>query len=115
MDGEYYYATYNGKLVTSQSFWISATNNLLTAGTYRFDADGKIIMTTEIVNEDGTLYYYKDGRRAGGAGLISWNGDLYYIDSGAKAAVNTTTWVEKTNGLVAKGSYTFDAEGKMVL
>ena len=37
-------------------------NELVDAGTYRFDETGKMIQTTEIVEEDGKYYYYEDGK-----------------------------------------------------
>ena len=115
-EGSYYYAEFDGKLATSSSVWVGNTNGLLTAGTYRIDAEGKLIMTTEIVNENGTLYYYQDGRRINGAGLVKIGEDYYFIESGAIAATNKTTWVYKLNGHpFAEGNYRFDAEGKMIL
>ena len=115
VDGDYYYAQGGGKLVMNQSYWITATNGLLTAGTYRFDAEGKIIMTTDIVNENGTLYYYENGRRINCAGLVKLNGDYYFVDSGSIAVANQTFYVYKTNGLLTAGTYRFDAEGKMII
>ena len=72
-------------------------------------------MTTEIANENGTLYYYKDGKRTASAGLVKFNGDYYYIDGAAKAIVGRTVWVSKPNGFVEVGAYTFGEDGKMVL
>ncbi len=116
VDGDYYFAEGGGKLIVNKSYWVSRTNGLLTAGTYRFGADGKINMSTELVNEGGTLYYYKDGLRTGNAGLILIDGDYYYIASGAKAVVGQRCWVSKTNGLpIAVGSYEFGADGKMII
>ena len=114
IDGNYYYAGGGAKIVTNEIFWITKTNNLLPVGTYRTDADGKFIMTTEVVNENGTLYYYKDGKRTGNAGLVEFNGDYYYIDGGAKAAIDQVVWVSKTNDFVKVGSYKFGADGKMI-
>jgi glucan-binding YG repeat protein len=112
--GDYYYAAGYGKIIAGKPAWVSNTNGLVEVGTYRFDADGKMIRTTELVNEDGTLYYYRNGKRTGNVGLIEIDGDYYYVGNGAIAAANTTVWVEKTNGLMAKGTYEFDAEGKMI-
>ena len=114
-DGNYYYAEGGGKLVTNKSYWISKSNNLLTVGTYRFDAEGKIIMTTELVDENGTLYYYQNGLRTANAGMLLIDGAYYYIASGAKAITNQRYWCNKNNGLMPVGSYTFGADGKMIL
>ncbi len=115
IDGNYYFATTGGKLKANESSWCSYNNDLLPAGVYRFDAEGKIIMTAELVNEDGVLYYYKDGKRADNAGLILHNGDYYLISSGAMPICNETRYISRTNGLMPVGEYTFGADGKMVI
>ena len=113
--GAYYYVRSNGVLRRGESVWLSKTNDLLPEGTYRFDANGQIIMTNELVDENGTLYYYKNGKRAGGEGLIAYNGAYYYINSSAIAVTNVTRRVDKTNGLMPAGTYTFGADGKVIL
>ena len=115
IDGAYYYAGSDGKIAVSQSRWVSETNDLLSAGTYRFDAEGKAIMTTEIVDENGTLYYYQEGKRTADLGVIEIEEELYYVGSGAKVAADESKWVSKTNDLVTAGTYRFDADGKMIL
>ncbi len=115
IDGNYYFATSGGKLKINEISWCSNNNGLLAAGTYRFDSEGKIIMTTELVNENGTLYYYRDGRRTANAGLAVYNGDIYLVGEGAMVTKNVTRWVSRTNGLKPEGEYTFDAEGKLVI
>lgn len=106
IDGNYYFAAAGGKLKTSESSWCSYNNGLLPSGMYRFDAEGKIIMAAEVVNEDGVMYYYKDGRRVDNAGLILYNGDYYLISSGAMPICNETRYVSRTNGhlVVALGT-----------
>ena len=113
IDGHYYYAAYGGQLFVNRSAWVSATNGLLSVGTYRFDAEGKILMTTGVVEEDGKLFYYENGKRTNG-GLIEYNGDYYYFISGDTALLDRTAWVGRPNGLVEVGMYRFDAEGKMI-
>ncbi len=114
IDGNYYFATSGGKLKAGEVSWCSYNNGLLPAGTYRFDADGKINMTAELVDEDGTLYYYKNGMRTASAGLVEYNGHIYLVGEGAMVTKNITRWVNRTNGLKPAGEYTFDAEGKLV-
>ena len=66
---DYYYINTSGQLIKDQFYGISKTNNLLPAGTYYFDADGKIDFDVEIKNgiyrdeEDGLLYYYVNGKK----------------------------------------------------
>lgn len=44
LDGDYYYVkTSNAEVVHGRSYWVTATNGLLTAGLYRFADDGKLI------------------------------------------------------------------------
>ena len=43
IEGNYYYVNSSCKVITSQRYWISKTNDLLTAGFYDFGADGKMI------------------------------------------------------------------------
>ncbi len=63
-----------------------------------------------IVEADGT-HFYVDGVQTY-AGLVEADGCYYYINSTLKA-VTGRYWVEKTNGLLDKGFYEFDADGKM--
>ena len=114
-DGNYYYVDGGGACAANKTVWISNTNGFGVAGAYRFGADAKMIMTTEVVNENGTYCYYKDGMRAAGAGLIYWNGHYYLIDGGGYCATNKSAWVGNTNGLVTAGTYRFDSEAKMIM
>mgnify|MGYP002514865325 CR=1 FL=1 len=113
--GDYYYAGEGGKIITDQSAAIDKMNGLLPAGTYRFDETGKMIRTTEIVNEDGTLYYYENGMRTADAGVIELDDNLYYVGAGAVVPANATTAITKTNGLVEAGTYRSDADGKLIM
>ena len=63
----------------------------------------------------GKLYYYQEGRRTANAGLVQIDGAYYYIDGAAMAVTNVTMQVDETNDLLEKGTYTFGADGKMVL
>ena len=128
IDGDYYYVNSSCKVVTNQRYWVSKTNDLLPAGFYNFDVDGKMtdapIPTPDpdpdpdpevkngIVNEDGELYYYVDGVKTY-AGLIQINGDYYYVNSYCKVITNQRYWVSKTNDLLTAGFYNFGADGKM--
>ena len=130
IDGDYYYVNSSCKVVTNQRYWVSKTNDLLPAGFYNFDVDGKMtdapIPTPDpdpdpnpdpevkngIVNEDGELYYYVNGVKTY-AGLIQIDGDYYYVNSYCKVITNQRYWVSKTNDLLTAGFYNFGADGKM--
>ena len=121
IDGNYYYVNSSCKVITNQRYWISKTNDLLPAGVYTFDAEGKMTdvpptpdpSKNGIVSEDGGLYYYVDGVKTY-AGLIKIDGDYYYVNSSCKVITNQRYWVSKTNGLLTAGFYNFDADGKMI-
>ena len=130
IDGDYYYVNSSCKVVTNQRYWVSKTNDLLPAGFYNFDVDGKMtdapIPTPDpdpdpnpdpevkngIVSEDGELYYYVNGVKTY-AGLIQIDGDYYYVNSYCKVITNQRYWVSKTNDLLPAAFYNFDADGKM--
>ena len=120
IDGSYYYVNSSCKVITNQRYWISKTNDLLPAGFYSFDAEGKMTdapptpdpSKNGIISEDGELYYYADGVKAY-AGLIEIDGSYYYVNSSCKVITNQRYWISKTNDLLPAGFYSFDAEGKM--
>ena len=121
IDGSYYYVNSSCKVITNQRYWISKTNDLLPAGFYTFDTEGKITDVPSspdpskngIISEDGELYYYVDGVKTY-AGLIEINGDYYYVNSSCKVIANQHYWISKTNGILTAGFYDFDAEGKLI-
>ena len=123
--GSYYYArTLSGKLVCGMSYWITETNGItingvpIKQGTYQFDDDGKMILgdlvKDGIVEEDGSLYYYKNGSRYY-AGLINIEGSYYYVKTSGEVVHGQKYWITKTNGLMKEASYEFGADGKMVV
>ncbi len=117
IDGHYYNFTHEHIAVRSQSYWVYQTNGLdMPRAMYRFDDEGRMIRTSEIVEEDGVLYYYENGPRAEQKGLIQLNGYFYYIGAGGAAAANGAFLVEETNGLIdPPGVYRFDGKGRMLL
>ena len=114
--GYYYYILEDGTAVTDDEMEVEKTNDLLPAGTYRFDEEGKADLTTELVEgDDGKLYYYVNGALAEDAGLIEYEGDYYYISADGTAVTDTEMLVEKTNNLFPVDTYEFGEDGKMVL
>ncbi len=113
-----YYINSACEVVKNRSYYVSKTNGLLPAGMYNFDADGKLIVDAPtkngIVKETETdWYYYVDGVKVY-AGLIEIDGSLYYVNSAFQVIHGRDYYVSKTNGLKLQGTYTFDAEGKLV-
>ena len=112
-DGEYYYVNEGGKLEIGR-VWVGSypSNGLLNKGYYEFGADGAMLNGFEKLS-DG-LYYYNKGN-ATYLGLKVIGSDLYYIEEGGKVMTGRVyVGTYASNGLLPKGYYTFDAEGKFV-
>ena len=110
LDGAYYFARYDGTLVTNGSAYVETTE-LSGNGWYGFGADGKLIMTG-FVTGDGKTYYYADGVRA--KGLTKIGEDYYFFNAGSGMMYNDSTmWVPANDYGVEPGMHSFDAEGKM--
>ena len=116
VDGSFYYIASDLKAVKNCTYYVTKTNDLKPAGYYTFDADGKMVIKSGLVEENGDLYYYVDGAKTA-AGLIKWEGNYYYIASNLKAVKDAKHYVfaDKANGLKAAGWYWFNADGTMFL
>ena len=121
IDGSYYYVRTNGEVVHGRSYWITKTNGLMGERSYQFAGDGKMInpeikdtSKDGIVQEDGSLYYYRDGVRYY-AGLIEIDGSYYYVRTSGEVVHGRNYWITKTNGLMPEKSYTFDDNGRMTV
>ncbi len=113
IDGDYYYAAEGGKIVTSAMYEITKTNDLLAAGTYEFDTDGKIVMNDGLVEQDGKLNYYESGKLGKDAGLVKVGEDYYYIDAEGAAATDAKVEVPANELGIDAGTYRFGVDGKM--
>ena len=116
VDGSYYYIASDLKAVKNCTYYVTKTNDLKPAGYYTFDADGKMVIKSGLVEENGDLYYYVDGAKTA-AGLIEWEGNYYYIASNLKAVKDAKHYVfaDKANGLKPADWYWFNADGTMFL
>ena len=110
LDGAYYFAWYDGTLVTNGSAYVE-TSLLSGNGWYGFGADGKLIMTG-FVTGDGKTFYYADGVRA--KGLTKIGEDYYFFNAGSGMMYkDANMWVPANDYGVEPGMHSFDAEGKM--
>ena len=110
LDGAYYFAWYDGTLVTNGSAYVETTE-LSGNGWYGFGADGKLIKTG-FVTGDGKTYYYADGVRA--KGLTKIGEDYYFFNAGSGMMYkDANMWVPANSYGVEPGMHSFDAEGKM--
>ena len=114
-DGNYYYIASDLKAVKDAKHYVFAdkANGLKSAGWYWFNADGTMYLEG-IREENGTKYYYKDGVK-NYAGLIEISGDYYYVKSDCSVVCDRSYYVTKSNGLMPSATYTFGADGKMVI
>ena len=114
-DGNYYYIASNLKAVKDAKHYVFAdkANGLKSAGWYWFNADGTMYLEG-IREENGTKYYYEDGVK-NYAGLIEISGEYYYVKSDCSVVCNRSYYVTKSNGLMPSATYTFGADGKMVI
>ena len=114
-DDNYYYIASNLKAVKDAKHYVFAdkANDLKSAGWYWFNADGTMYLEG-IREENGTKYYYKDGVK-NYAGLIEISGDYYYVKSDCSVVCDRSYYVTKSNGLMPSATYTFGANGKMVI
>ena len=110
LDGAYYFAWYDGTLVTNGSAYVETTE-LSGNGWYGFGADGKLIMTG-FVTGNGKTYYYADGVRA--KGLTKLGEDYYFFNAGSGMMYkDANMWVPANSYGVEPGMHYFGADGKM--
>ena len=110
LDGAYYFARYDGTLVTNGSAYVETTE-LSGNGWYGFGVDGKLIMTG-FVTGNGKTYYYADGVRA--KGLTKIGEDYYFFNAGSGMMYkDANMWVPANDYGVEPGMHYFDADGKM--
>ncbi len=118
-DGDYYYVKSDCSVVAGRSYYVTKTNGFIPAGTYEFDANGKLqekngIYREKLSNGNEYLFYYVDNVRQINSGLVQLsNGNYIYVRSGANLAVGSY-YVSKTNNLLPKGTYTFGEDGIMI-
>ncbi len=110
-NGDYYYAAYKGKLVTSRSYKAVITSCDLPLDTYEFGADGK--MLNGIIDKDGVLYYYENGKGVE-KGLFLYEGHYYFSVYKGKLVTNRQFNVYQGNGLLIEQVYTFNELGQIV-
>ena len=70
-------------------------------------AEGRVRVNGQIITEMGTQV--EDGDR------VEVDGALYYVSANGKVIKDRQYYITNTNGLKAKGTYTFDANGKMIV
>ncbi len=117
VDGDYYFAQYDGELVVNTTMYAWISNCDLPAGTYTFGADGKLVgsqATGEIVCVNGMYYYYENGVGVE-KGLVKVGNDYYFSQYGGELIVSQRYYAWMTScDLPAGEQYEFGADGKML-
>ena len=116
-DGNYYFIGDGHKLVKNRSMYIIDSYLYkygLPASTYRFDADGKMILKNGPVDN----MFYIDGIRQNAYQLLEFEGYYYFVSDGNRIAKNCTLYMTEAyvygTGLKA-GYYSFDSNGRMII
>lgn len=120
IDGNYYFVDVHGKVATGKSY-VWRTNGLLPEENYYFDETGRMYgikgvgdqkVAGEIVDVNGTLYYYENGRPTP-AGLVEVEGYFYFADvNGVVATGKRYVW--RPNGILPEDTYQFHEDGRMM-
>ncbi|MBR2151821.1 MAG: hypothetical protein IJ944_00860 [Clostridia bacterium] len=115
-EGYYYFINDYDKILKSGSLPLSAkfTEQYgLPAGTYYFDAEGRMVLNHGIVGD----YLYINGALQKAYQLIRFEGEYYFVNDYDKILRNKSINLSETftgkYGIPA-GTYYFDAEGRMV-
>ena len=115
VDGDTYYVTSKGVVMTGRSYYCSLLRTeaeqaafpvITTAykeGTYTFDSEGRMVQPEApkngIYEEDGSFYYYVNGTRTYGGVMKLDTDHAYYINaSGEKAALTAGDYYAATSG-----------------
>ena len=112
-------AAVKSTVLNGKDCWLHKTNGLaLPEWGYYFDENGIILHDEDtgkngILKDGEDLFYYVDGIKAP-AGMIKIGDDFYYANSKGKLIVKQTYYCSRMNGLMAEGTYAFDAEGKLI-
>ena len=116
-EGNYYFINDGHRVIKNASKYLTATHTSkfgLPAGTYQFDADGKLIINHGVVGN----YLYINGVMQKAYQLVEFEGNYYFINDGNKVIKNASKYLTATHtskfGIPA-GTYQFDADGKLVI
>ena len=112
IDGCYYFALMNGKLITNQVYYAWETRCDLPKGNYEFGPDGKI--QNSIVEKADGYYYYTNGKAGAEYGLLKVEGDYYFALMNGKLITNQVYYAWETRCDLPMGSYEFGPDGKML-
>jgi hypothetical protein len=132
-DGNYIYVRSNGQLAIG-NYWVTTNNDLLPVAMYTFGNDGMMVVEgqepeqpetpdTPVVPEvkngilevKGVLYYYENNAIKYCAGLVKLeDGSYIYVRSNGMLAIGDY-WITNNNGLLPVKTYTFGADGKLVI
>lgn len=113
LDSVYYFGTAG----MWKSIAIDANNDAISfiASRYYYSVEdpSTLEFKTGIFGDNGKLYYYVNGVKTYG-GLMVIDGFYYYARTSGEIVTNDSYGITKHNNILPEGTYTFDADGKMI-
>ncbi len=131
-EGNLYFISDGNKIAKNTTVHLSAQRvagmtfpdgRSIPAGSYRFDAEGKMVIPEYKHGVVGDFLYINDVKQTCYK-LVEFEGGYYFISDGHKIVRNTTVYLSAANvagktfpnGMaIPVGRYNFDADGKMIL
>ena len=116
VDGNWYTTKKYVPYVVSGGFIYMPRRDIPNYELHLFDENGVFLENyTGLYEQNGKIHYVVNGMPCTSSKLVYIDGYYYYV-SYDEAAVykNCTMWVNRTDGLMPAGQYTFDAQGRMV-
>ena len=127
-DGNYYFVNDGRKVVVNKTLYLSDAfvaghtyedGTPMTAGYYNFDAEGKMVIKSGVI--DG--YMYINGQKVERYALVKYDGNYYFVNDGYKVAVNMKLYLTATfvagktftdGSMIEVGYHYFDETGRLV-
>ena len=111
-NGRYYYFSSAYTMTTGRRYVdANAAHGIVEPGYYEFGSDGAMF-DQEFAAPQGVMTYYVMGKPYF-AGAVRIDGKIYYAGEDGVMATGTC-YVEKTNGLLAPGTYEFGEDGALI-
>ena len=113
----YLFNASDGAMYHDATMWVGDNSYGISAGMYKFGADGKMEQVKDgFVEENGKTYYYKNGEKAKGLTKV---GDSWYLFNRSSGEMyrDGSYWVRDNEGGsgLTGGFQKFGADGKMLI
>ena len=121
-EGNYYFVNDYNKILRNATIYLDARFTSaygIPAGTYRFDAEGKMVLNHGVVGD----YLYINGVQQKAYQLVEFEGNYYFVNDYNKILKKSRIYLSakfvadivlEDGSMLAEGYYIFDADGKMI-